>query len=114
MKNNTSSIGASELMHMLHNKEDIFLLDVREKWEHDDFNIGGTLIPLASIFDDIDLIDKEKTVVVYCRKGIRSQIAIQRLQQRYGLKNLVNLTGGMEAWAKEVKIQSSDLNRTVE
>jgi len=39
-------------------------------------------------------------VVLYCQKGIRSVIVIQRLQQRNQYKNLINLTGGMEAWKK--------------
>ncbi len=101
-------------MQKLQDKEDIILLDVREPWEHEDFNIGGTLIPLDTILANIDLINKDKTVVVYCRKGIRSQIAIQRLQQRYTFGNLCNLTGGMEAWVKELAIKSSKINSAVE
>ena len=45
-------------------------------------------------------IEKEKPVVIYCRAGVRSQIAIQRLQEKYPFKNLYNLVGGTEAWKK--------------
>jgi len=35
--------------------------------------------------------------VLYCEKGIRSSIAIQRLEAS-GFNNLYNLAGGMKAW----------------
>ena len=50
--------------------------------------------PISQI-DTCGQIPKEKTVVFYCRKGIRSQIAIQRLQDRFGFTNLLNLKGGI-------------------
>jgi adenylyltransferase/sulfurtransferase len=108
------AITASELMQKLQGKEDILLLDVREEWEHTAFNIGGVLIPLSSIFENMDLIDRDKEVVVYCKKGIRSQIAIQRLQQKHGFDNLVNLTGGMEGWQRELRLRSPDTNNILE
>lgn len=107
MKNSLPSIDASKLMQKLHVHDDIMLIDVREQWEHDAYNIGGMLIPLNSIFENVDLVRRDKMVVLYCAKGIRSQIAIQRLQQRYQFDNLVNLFGGMEAWKREVNSNTS-------
>ena len=95
------SITAIALSKMLQEKEDIQLVDVREEFEHTEFNIGGTLIPLSQITQHIDLIEKQKPVIIYCRKGIRSQIAIQRLQEKYPFNNLMNLIGGIEAWKLE-------------
>ena len=95
------SITVNELQQKLDNKEDIILIDVREPWEHEAFNIGGDLIPMNTIFENIDRISDNKAVVIYCQKGIRSQIVIQRLQQKYNYTNLINLTGGMNAWKKE-------------
>jgi rhodanese-related sulfurtransferase len=73
------------------------IIDVREPFEHEHFNIGGELIPLGSIMTTASKLPRDKPVVVYCEKGIRSVIAIQRLQA-YGYDNLYNLTGGMKAW----------------
>jgi adenylyltransferase/sulfurtransferase len=95
------SISASELRKKLDDEEDIFLIDVREPFEHEAFNIGGTLIPLNSLFENLDLVEKQRPVVIYCQKGIRSQIAIQRLQQKFNYTNLINLSGGTDAWKKE-------------
>jgi rhodanese-related sulfurtransferase len=46
------------------------------------------------------LIEKEKPVIVYCRKGVRNQITIQRLEQKYPFNNLINLEGAIESWKK--------------
>jgi rhodanese-related sulfurtransferase len=78
------------------------LIDVRESIEHDACNIGGILIPLGKILEQKDHIEKEIPVVLYCKMGIRSQIAIQRLQEKYGFTNLINLQGGIERWKKEI------------
>ncbi len=97
------SIDAYELQNKILSKEDIVLVDVREQSEHDEFNIGGLLIPMNTIFDNLSKIDPNKQVVIYCQKGIRSQIVIQRLEQKGGFTNLVNLQGGMEGWIKSIK-----------
>ena len=92
------NISASELKERLATDEEIFLLDVREDFEHEDFNIGGRLIPLGDIVNRASELPKDRPVVIYCRKGVRSQIAIQRLEAKFGFTNLINLEGGMEKW----------------
>lgn len=82
------------------NKEDFLLIDVREPHEHAAFNIGGELVPLSDILSIADKIPEGKKVVFYCRKGIRSVIAIQRLQQKFPASELINLNGGMEEWIR--------------
>jgi rhodanese-related sulfurtransferase len=96
------SITPIELQQLIDSKTPLQLLDVREPFEHLDFNIGGQLIPLNEVIKHIDEINKIEMVVLYCRKGIRSQIAIQKLQEKYPFKNLVNLIGGTEAWKKQI------------
>lgn len=94
------SITSKELAGLLESNTKIQLIDVREQPEHEAFNIGGTLIPLPEITKHIDEIEKEIPVIMYCRVGVRSQVAIQRLQSKYSFKNLINLSGGIEAWKK--------------
>ena len=94
------SINVQELQQKINAGEDIQLIDVREQREHALYNIGGTLIPLGSLLENIDKIARDKPVIFYCQKGIRSQVAIQRLQQKFNYTNLVNLNGGMTAWQK--------------
>lgn len=78
------------------------LIDVREPLEHSAYNIGGVLIPLGEIMERKDAIKRDIPVVLYCKMGIRSQIAIQRLQEKYGFANLMNLQGGLERWKREI------------
>lgn len=96
-----TSITARELKKKFEDNENILLIDVREKFEHDHFNIGGELIPLGTIVQKVKLIPTDKPVIIYCEKGIRSVIVIQKLEAVYGFTNLINLTGGMKAWRNE-------------
>jgi len=88
-------ITLSELQQWQQTGKDFCLIDVREKNEHDAFNIGGKLMPLAEIISQAQNIPKDIPVILYCRKGIRSQIAIQRLEDKFGFTNLINLRSGI-------------------
>ena len=52
---------------------------------------------MGDIARRLNEIPKDKDVVLYCEKGIRSVIVIQRLEDA-GFHNLFNLAGGMKAW----------------
>ena len=94
-------ISPQELKNLLQQPESCQLIDVREPHEHEAFNIGGTLVPLSEILDHAGQIDKEKPVILYCKMGIRSHIAIQRLEDKFGFTNLINLKGGLHAWKQQ-------------
>ena len=76
---------------------DYLLIDIREEWERQLFNIGGLHIPMGDLMARINEIPRDKEVVMYCEKGLRSVISIQRLESQ-GYTNLYNLSGGMKAW----------------
>jgi rhodanese-related sulfurtransferase len=101
-----ASITVIQLKHKIENSDDFQLIDVREPDEHEAFNIGGELIPLSFITQQSEKISTGKPVIIYCRKGIRSQIAIQRLQDKYPYTNLINLIGGTEAWKKQFMVDN--------
>ena len=94
-------ISCKELKALLAERSDIPLVDVREQYEHDAFNIGGILIPSSEIMQQHVVIPRNKPVILYCRKGIRSAIAIQRLEEKFGFTNLINLAGGISEWQEE-------------
>ncbi len=95
-----NQVSAEEVLSKIESGEDVFLVDVREEEEHADFNIGGKLLPLTELMDHLDEIPKDREVIIYCKLGVRSQIAIQRLEQK-GFSNLVNLTGGVNRLKKK-------------
>ena len=75
--------------------ENYQLIDVREKHEYETRNIGGELMPLSELEKHLPKISRDKTVVIHCQSGIRSQKAIKILQEKFGFTNLVNLIGGL-------------------
>lgn len=91
-------ITADELKEALGSAIPPVLIDVREDHEHEDFNIGGINIPLGEIMQHVSEIPRNEPVILYCKRGIRSAIAIQRLQEKFGFVNLVNLQGGIMEW----------------
>lgn len=50
---------------------------------------------------DVGCVPGAAPVVVMCRRGNHSQLAVQRLRE-VGLRNVVDVIGGYEAWAAEV------------
>jgi len=95
-----NSISVIELQQKINNLDDFILIDVRESFEREHFNIGGLHIPMQTVFERVDEIPKDKNVVLYCQKGIRSMIVIQRLSEKFGYQNLINLQGVMDACLK--------------
>lgn len=100
---NTGDITVQELSERLNNKEDLFIIDVREPFEHDMANIGGTLIPLGDLPYQLEQIDeyKDREIIVYCRSGARSGSACQYLRGQ-GFTNVRNMIGGMTQWVREI------------
>lgn len=94
------NITAEELKARLDAGETLHIIDVREPNEHEDFNIGGLLLPLGDIrslqTDPIDDLKNEE-VIVYCRSGNRSGQACMVLDS-LGFTNTKNLVGGMMGW----------------
>jgi rhodanese-related sulfurtransferase len=94
------TIQVAELNQKLQNGEQVHLVDVRESFEHDEFNIGGILLPLGDIrMGDTATIDhlKDEEVYLYCRSGNRSGQAALILETM-GFSNVTNVVGGMLAW----------------
>jgi len=95
-------ISVSELKVLLDSGADIQLIDVREPSEFESAQIGGELIPLGTIPQNVDKISKEKQVIIHCRSGKRSANAIMFLESNFGYENLYNLEGGILAWRDEI------------
>jgi rhodanese-related sulfurtransferase len=94
------TIQVAELNQKLQSGEQVHLVDVRESFEHDEFNIGGILLPLGDIrMGDTEKIDhlKDEEVYLYCRSGNRSGQAALILETM-GFTNVTNVIGGMLAW----------------
>jgi hydroxyacylglutathione hydrolase len=75
------------------------LVDIRTPGEQALGTIPGARpIPLASLRDRIDEIDRTRPIVVYCAGGYRSSIAASLLRAR-GAPDVSEILGGYGAWA---------------
>jgi rhodanese-related sulfurtransferase len=82
-------------------REKPLLLDVREPWEYDVCHIDGSrLISMRSIQLRLQELDPGRETVVICHHGVRSY-HVARFLEHNGFSNVINLTGGVDGWAKE-------------
>lgn len=79
------------------------LLDVREPWEADIVQLPGSrLLPMSALHPGVFTeLPRERDIVVICHHGIRSAQVAQWLENA-GLERVFNLTGGIDAWARDV------------
>jgi len=78
------------------------LIDVREPWEIDICAIEHSIhIPMGQVPQRAATLDAQAEVVVICHHGARSMHVAMYLE-RLGFRNVINLAGGIEAWALEV------------
>ena len=94
-------VDALELKARIDAGEEIALIDIRSDAEvaqgvlPDSEHLAMHLIPLR-----MHDLPKDKDVVLYCRSGARSYHACNFLGQQ-GIDNVINLRGGIIAWARQ-------------
>jgi rhodanese-related sulfurtransferase len=99
-----SQISPKTLAERLHKEPLPLLLDVREIEENNFAALPNSkLIPLSEFQDRLEELEpwRNSEIVVYCHHGIRSLHAIAQLYAA-GFSNLRNLSGGIDAWSREV------------
>lgn len=91
-----------ELADALKRGDDFDLIDVREPYELDIANIpGARLMPLGTVGDAMETLDKSREIVIMCRSGKRSMTAAKQLAEA-GFTNVKNLNGGILRWSADV------------
>ena len=101
VKNGIPQLTVKELKARRDAGDDIFLLDVREPYEVQIAQMGGTVIPQNDVPQRLAEIPRDREIVVHCRSGARSQRIAEFLKQS-GYQNVVNLAGGILAWSDEI------------
>jgi adenylyltransferase/sulfurtransferase len=94
------SLTAKEYAHWRRVGKAHFLLDVREPYEYEAHDMGGYLIPLGTLAQNLDQLPTDQDIVVHCRVGGRSAQAVELLKEDGRFKALYNLDGGILAWEK--------------
>jgi rhodanese-related sulfurtransferase len=95
------------------NLSDNILLDTREKDEFAVSHIQNAVWVGYNDFDisQIDSIDREHAIIVYCSVGYRSS-KIGLTLKKAGFKNVKNLYGGIFNWVNEKRSIYNYQNRT--
>ncbi|MCB0416888.1 MAG: sulfurtransferase [Bdellovibrionaceae bacterium] len=78
-----------------------FLVDTREDLEWEASRIKGAIhIGKGVLERDIsqNIPDKNAEIILYCGGGSRSALAAESIQ-KMGYKNVINMAGGIRAWA---------------
>jgi len=98
-------IDVTELARRRDSGETLAILDVREDWERDICALEPAIaIPLSLLPDNIEKLPKDNALVVLCHHGMRSLRAANWLRAN-GFDNVVNLAGGIDAWAQRIDRQ---------
>ena len=91
-------IHVRQLDEMIDNKEDFFLLDVRELPEYKNGTIeGSTRYSVDELREFLEEIPEGKKIVVFCEVGLRGYVASRILMQN-GFDEVYNLIGGMRTY----------------
>jgi len=92
-------ITAEAVLDEIKNKEILFL-DVRNEDELPKINFKNVIqIPLMNLENEMDKLNSNQTIYVFCQSGIRSNIAVEQLQKK-NFKNVKSISGGALAIKK--------------
>ena len=97
-----SEITPQDLKARLGTLQAPLLLDVRQAWETQLAKLPNAVhIPIEEIELRADELNADDEIVVYCHQGVRSAAVADYLRRR-GFKNVKNLLGGLDYWARTV------------
>ena len=78
------------------------LLDVREVGEVQCCHIADSVhMPMQTVPVRLGELDQDAVIVCICHHGARS-MQVKRFLNQNGFDNVINLTGGIHAWATQV------------
>ncbi|WP_372971470.1 rhodanese-like domain-containing protein [Marinobacter sp.] len=81
------------------------LLDVREPWEFQICRIDGSVsMPMNTVPERLSELDADRPIVCICHHGVRS-MDVGLFLERNGFSRIINLSGGVHAWAAQVDAQ---------
>jgi glyoxylase-like metal-dependent hydrolase (beta-lactamase superfamily II) len=101
---------AREVAKRLMNKEKMFILDVRNESDYNDWKIEGEQVtsinvPYFDLLDGVegilDRLPKDEQVLVVCAKEGSSKMVAELLAEA-GMTNVAFLQGGMKKWSEEL------------
>lgn len=106
-ENQIEEIAAAAILDEIENDEVLFL-DVRNEDELPKLNFkNGIQIPLIKLESEIENLNPNQTIYVYCQSGIRSKIAVELLQKK-NYRYVKSIVGGALDLSQIVKEKIAD------
>lgn len=91
--------------------EQVLFIDVRNSGELPEINLkNGIQIPLMNLDNEIEKLDKNQSIYVFCQSGIRSKMAVELLQN-HQFKKVKSIIGGALAMKQLLKEGSKVLKK---
>ncbi len=93
-------ITPKQLKEKQNKNEKLYIVDTRE---HISFLKPIELavhLPASQLFDKIDTLPKNKSIVLYCAHGVDSFFLMNILIADYGFSDIYSLKTGLEGWYK--------------
>lgn len=88
--------------HRLWTAGELAIIDCREEVEHDATRVADVpLIPMSELLARVDEIPADRPLAVLCRSGARSAQVADYLTAAGDHGDVVNIEGGIIAWAAE-------------
>ena len=104
----TERLSAPFAAEVLSSAQAPLLIDIRAPREREQKRIEGSMgIPLNHLTENLDKLQKDRPLLVYCAGGYRSSIAASLLQRR-GFSPVSEIAGGIAAWeAAKLPVQTN-------
>ncbi len=93
-------VTVNDVKNMIDSKENIIILDVRDKNELEDGRLPGAINISRGMLEfkvETMIPDKNSNIVVYCGVDLRGPLATKTLNDM-GYRNAINMIGGLKAW----------------
>ena len=75
------------------------IIDIRNEDELPEVSeLNAIKIPLPSLRENIAQLDPEKKIILFCHSGIRTQTALDMLEDEFHMTNVAHLKGGIIKW----------------
>ena len=104
-------ISAQQVHEAINNEDSLQLVDVRTQEEYEVSHLKGAqniCLESSDFEKKIKLLDKDKPVYVYCKKGGQSTKAAEKLK-KLGFTKVYDLDGGIRSW-EEKKLELENYN----
>ena len=95
-------ITSHQLNHKIKQNDNIFVIDIRESYELDICKLKSTHIPMETIPERINQLNRLTETIIICRTGKRAEAVANLLIKEYNFENVKVLDGGIMKWIEEI------------